>query len=969
MAKFRAKARAVELLGKGQIADLPTAITELWKNGYDAYGDNLNAQLFFSGYKDTASPFFVLSDDGIGMSNTDILEKWIVLGTDSKTRKIIPGNPSEATLNKAPRMPTGEKGIGRLSVAYLGNQMLMLTKKVNEPLQMLFLDWRILENYHLFIDDIEIPILSINNSSKFGSVWKDLLREYKNNFPIKDDDPKQEKWKEQKVLKAQILSDLDTIKLPSYFLPEQIDSFFTISAHGTKFIIFDPIDQLIFLKNHAKPEEENEDTIEFLRSGLSGMSNVFKEEKPVFNTSFLIYDSETPTDFIQQREFFDHEDFLYADHLINGSFDEFGEFHGDLKIYNKLVNGHIFKPNKKRTKTSFGPFNLKIASIPGAGQPTLLNLDLYNRMDSKLKRVGGLYLYRDGFRILPYGRKDWDFLEFEERRSRGAGHYFFSYRRIWGYIELSRDDNNNLVDKAGREGLINNKAYREFKSTLISFFIDLARKYYGKGAEFEIKSEQQGEIEQKKQEEDREKEERKQFISNLKAYPKELEILQNELELLILGLEKTTGELFNGYEEIENILAQIDMVKIKIAKLQIALPKKFIPNDSQRKQLYDYRKQMEVLENKSVSHANIVIRKAQDKLKEKELLTEFERKLVAYEEALISIITEYEGQLRTSFERLKTEFDQEKTDELEAFRKEYEIIRPDKSNSKREDIYASLKDIEEIHKNRSLRIRGRIRPFVEHISRLSIGLDEDALVGYYKLEFIKLREKWQETQELAQLGIAVEIIDHQFNALYSKLAKIINAMKDFINDEKDGIATYILLRTTFEHLENNYKLLTPLYRTTNRIRKNISGQEIFDYVEKFFGKEFREKEIEIECSPEFLRASFFTYESILKPVFINVINNAIYWLNSVEDRKILFDFIHDKIVVANSGEPIDEVYIRDGDLFKAFFSRRPKGRGIGLYLAKTTLNSVGYEITITKDPQYNQLDGACFLIYEQPHES
>ena len=41
MAKFRTMARAVDLLGKNQIADLPTAITEIWKNGYDAYGDKL----------------------------------------------------------------------------------------------------------------------------------------------------------------------------------------------------------------------------------------------------------------------------------------------------------------------------------------------------------------------------------------------------------------------------------------------------------------------------------------------------------------------------------------------------------------------------------------------------------------------------------------------------------------------------------------------------------------------------------------------------------------------------------------------------------------------------------------------------------------------------------------------------------------------------------------------------------------
>lgn len=51
MAQFRTKARAVELLGKGQIADLPTAISELWKNGYDAYADTLKCELYLPGYK------------------------------------------------------------------------------------------------------------------------------------------------------------------------------------------------------------------------------------------------------------------------------------------------------------------------------------------------------------------------------------------------------------------------------------------------------------------------------------------------------------------------------------------------------------------------------------------------------------------------------------------------------------------------------------------------------------------------------------------------------------------------------------------------------------------------------------------------------------------------------------------------------------------------------------------------------
>ncbi len=163
--QFRTKARAVDLLGKGQIADLPTAITELWKNGYDAYADNLRADLFKAGYNSLKNSYFIISDDGKGMSENDILEKWLVLGTDSKSRAAL-DIESEETLWKRPRVKAGEKGIGRLSVAYLGNPMLMLTQKIGYPIEALYFDWRLLENYNLFLDDIIIPIYTINSVYK-----------------------------------------------------------------------------------------------------------------------------------------------------------------------------------------------------------------------------------------------------------------------------------------------------------------------------------------------------------------------------------------------------------------------------------------------------------------------------------------------------------------------------------------------------------------------------------------------------------------------------------------------------------------------------------------------------------------------------------------------------------------------------------------------------------------------------------
>ena len=43
MAQFKTRARALDLLGRQQIAGIPTAINELIKNAYDAYADHFDA--------------------------------------------------------------------------------------------------------------------------------------------------------------------------------------------------------------------------------------------------------------------------------------------------------------------------------------------------------------------------------------------------------------------------------------------------------------------------------------------------------------------------------------------------------------------------------------------------------------------------------------------------------------------------------------------------------------------------------------------------------------------------------------------------------------------------------------------------------------------------------------------------------------------------------------------------------------
>ena len=82
--------------------------------------------------------------------------------------------------------------------------------------------------------------------------------------------------------------------------------------------------------------------------------------------------------------------------------------------------------------------------------------------------------------MLPYGTPGYDFLGIERRRTENLARAFFSYRRMFGVIQLTSATNAALQEKAGREGFMQNTAYRQFRDLLSSFFVDLAAEFFTK---------------------------------------------------------------------------------------------------------------------------------------------------------------------------------------------------------------------------------------------------------------------------------------------------------------------------------------------------------------------------------------------------------------------------------------------------------------------------------------------------------
>jgi len=901
-----------------------------------------------------------MTDDGKGMSQRDIFEKWLVLGTDSKSRAKLEQEEGEETLWKKPRVKAGEKGIGRLSVAFLGSPMLMITKKIGHPAQLLYFDWRLLENYNLFLDDIIIPVEELQETSSLNIVFDKLKEDFLRNFD-KDDDTLI--WEESQLeLKNDIISFTNKLELSSLISEDVVsDLIGDDNSHGTKFIIFDPIDQIIELTSSDEDVVEGKD---FVRASLSGFTNQFQNSPISVDTSIPIHTSEGRIyDFLNSEgNFFTEKDYELADVIIDGEFDGYGSFNGILTIYDEIIPYSYTTSRKKDTRNFYGKFPLKLGYSQGNPSESKLEENAFKKINDKVTNYGGIYIYRDNFRVLPYGRTDVDFLEFDKRRSKRAGTYYFSYRRMYGYIGLTRGSNVKLKDKSSREGLINNAAYRAFKSDLINFFIDLANTYFGTQAKESIfldkKEKLKRESEEISKDKKRETQEKRAFSESLKKYPEQFELYQKEYKELLDELELKTKESNVLYSEIETILDRLHTLDIEYKYLLPRIPKRYKPTETQRDRLERYEaKLIKFNETIKIESAELMDR-VKEKLEVQALKQEFLKNYQKYYATLERLLYSNKSELESKFNELKAEFTKRTNRLLSDLNFEKEELS--KSITSKEEVINATRKVDSKFEFLRDQIDSELLPLVEHVKRLSFNIDEELLQGAYKAEYESIKKRWEQTRETAQLGVAVEIVDHEYNHLYST----INHTLDKLNkvSEFNNSSEFIFLKSLIKQLEEKYDLLSPLYRMSGVLVKDIKCSSIYEYLNKFFSNKLLSQEASIEISESFRNHTISIKEPVIHTVFINIINNALYWIRTTKEKVIRLDYMPetDEILIMNSGLRIENH--RLDKIFELFYSNRPNGRGIGLYLAKESLNENYFDIYATNEKTYNQLKGACFVI-------
>jgi signal transduction histidine kinase len=193
--------------------------------------------------------------------------------------------------------------------------------------------------------------------------------------------------------------------------------------------------------------------------------------------------------------------------------------------------------------------------------------------------------------------------------------------------------------------------------------------------------------------------------------------------------------------------------------------------------------------------------------------------------------------------------------------------------------------------------------------------------------------------------MAVNIVTHEFENSIRSVRDNLRRLRAWAKENAALRPVYGDLRASFDHLDGYLRLFTPLHRRLYREPVEIRGSDVVRYLRDVFEKRLTDSETRLDVTPAFEEMRVLMFPSTLYPVLVNLVDNALYWLQSYSgDRVIVLDRSESIISVTDSGTGISA-----GDeeaVFQQGFSRKPAGSGYGLFVAKEVLRRDGAEILL-----------------------
>jgi len=559
---FNVDAYTAKLIGRENVSKLDGAILELVKNTYDA-----DASLCFIYYeKDTDTLY--LGDNGSGMTKEIILKHWMTIGHSSKVINYK---------SKSGRIQTGAKGIGRFALDRIADCCDMLTISESGGLHWV-VDWSTFDSGKKITDvTAEMNVVSTTFNEFVSSVKNDnILKLVKEFFPK----PKQDKIKGEKRIESGTIFRLT--KLRDIWDDNIINS----------------------IKNNLQtlipPELKEIFNIYFFEQDTTIKSADLLVENDVFSYDYKIIFDVSLDGNVKVELHRDEFDFGQRfDEILSGA-----DFYSEEKEYFKgtpiIVNSTFSEilATKEEIDNTIGDFSgtLYYAKLntPRKEQEKYFYKDITGRHDLR-DSFGGIRIYRDGFRVRPYGdpkssSSDWLMLAARKNKSPAAishktGAWRVNADQMLGSVYISRT-NLYLPDQANREGIVETKEFailRDFILNVIKLFerdrqkvCRILNDYYDMThptSEFEEELLKKAEEDKKNQEQVKTGKKESYTPASMEVSKvsellgkKQATIEELETELQLLRVLATTGIITNTYvHEIKGLTHRLNL-KIILAK-------------------------------------------------------------------------------------------------------------------------------------------------------------------------------------------------------------------------------------------------------------------------------------------------------------------------------------------------------------------------------------------------------------------
>jgi signal transduction histidine kinase len=416
---LRPHAQMLRRIGDDLISSETVAVIELVKNAYDA--DATQVLVRFQEPLEIGQGRIEVMDNGHGMSLETMQTTWMEPATLFRKR--------QQRSEQYGRRVLGEKGIGRFAASRLANTLEVVTRRTGEDREIRALfDWSQFDDEHKYLDQVEV-------------LWEESEP-----AEICPGGTIHTLWEEGQTPESNALT------------------------HGT------------ILRMEGLRAIWGKSQFETLHTGLSRLISPFLEQDQLTRHDvFQIY-LELPLQFAPLAGIIRPPEALKNPHYtIKGSIDETGHYTLTFRMPDQERQEHITGqfPLPDRHTPQCGPFSIELRvwdrdSLSGLAHERGATLaDVRRDLDA----AAGINIYRDGFRVLPYGEPRNDWLRLDLRRVQNPT-MRLSNNQIMGYVLISADKNPQLHDQSNREGLIEGPALDDLRELVKMVLAELETRRY-----------------------------------------------------------------------------------------------------------------------------------------------------------------------------------------------------------------------------------------------------------------------------------------------------------------------------------------------------------------------------------------------------------------------------------------------------------------------------------------------------------